>query len=532
MLMGNSGTAGTAARRRFEPAAFGLALATFVVWTIAVTTGWAGRTVDTWWPDVELDPRSYFSQVLEAFALITNPFFIMVATAVMALQAYRRRHRHLAAALAIGAAGLPVWALVWKLIDRSRPETAFADSIAAAGPAYPSGQMVSVTILVWVTVTIANAQRRTLSERITRRLLGGLLVLSAALAQLLMQTSHLSDIVGGWLFGVMVGAAALWISGIDSISKAWAARKAPTGPTRKAAVIYNPTKIDDLETFRRRVAFTMASTGWASPIWLETREDDPGFEMARTAQEKQVDRVLVAGGDGTVRAVCAEMSGSEIPVAIIPAGTGNLLGRNLGIPLDEDEALELALVGTPRSVDVVHWTTDAGKDSFVVMAGVGLDAQIMRDTNETLKKMVKGGAYVLAGLQQLGSEQFQATVTVDGRVVHEGDALMTLVGNVGKLQGGIALLPSASAADGRLHVLVATNEGVSGLKRLGNALRRGGPMPFVRRARGKKVTVEIDREVPFQLDGDTEGTTTSFTAEVEAGALRVVAPRPSGQNES
>lgn len=529
--MSESTEAGMPLRRRFEPVAFGLALGAFVLWTVGVTSGWADRTVDTWLPTADLDPRSYVAQVVEAFALLTNPFFVMVVAAGLSWQAYRRRHRHLAGALAIGAAGIPVWVLVWRLVDRPRPETAFSDSIAAVGPSYPSGQIVSVTILVWVAVTVANAQRRTLSERLTRRLLGALLLILAALAQFLMSTSRLSDVIGGWLFGVMVGAAALWISGVDSISRAWAARASKGVPTRRAAVIYNPTKIDDLETFRRRVAFTMASTGWASPFWLETREDDPGFEMARDAQARDVDRVLVAGGDGTVRAVCAEMAGSEIPVAIIPAGTGNLLGRNLGIPLDEDEALELALVGTPRSVDVVHWTTDAGKDSFVVMAGVGLDAQIMRDTNATLKKVVKGGAYVLAGLQQLGSEQFHAKVTVDGHLVHDGDALMTLVGNVGKLQGGIALLPSASAADGRLHVLVATNEGVSGLKRLGNALRRGGPMPFVRRARGKKVTVEIDREVPYQLDGDTEGTTTSFTAEVEAGALRVVAPRPSGQNE-
>jgi len=517
-----------AARRVFEPSVLGIAVTAFVLWTIGVTSGWADRTVDTWLPVADVDPRSPAGQIAEAFALVTDPFFIMAVTAGLAVQAYRRRHRHLAGALAVGAAGMPLLVAVGAAIGRPRPETPFADSIAAAGPSYPSGHVAAMTILIWVGVTVANSQRRSRAARIRWRLLGAVLVTLTAVTQWMMSTARLSDMVGGALYGALIASAALWISGIEAISHSWATRAGSGAPSRRAAVVYNPTKFEDLETFRRRVTFSMRGAGWAEPLWLETRADDPGREMARDALAKEVDRVVVAGGDGTVRAVCAELAGSHTPVAVIPAGTGNLLCRNLGIPLDEDEALELALAGTPRRIDVVRWTVGGTEDAFVVMAGVGLDAQIMRDTNPHLKRMVKGGAYVVAGIQQIGSAPFHARVTVDGRVVHDGDTLMTLVGNVGKLQGGIALLPAASAGDGHVHVLVAAAEGLTAVKRVANVLRRGESLPFIKRGWGTRVEVELDREVPFQLDGDTEGTTASFTAEAMPGALRVVSPPRDG----
>ncbi|WP_062521365.1 diacylglycerol kinase family protein [Demequina silvatica] len=516
-----------APRRTFEPAAFALALAAYLLWTWGVVSGWADRTVDTWLPGpaTPLDPRSYTGQLVEGFALFTNPFFVLVIALAFAARALQRRQRHLAAALAIAALGFPLWQLNRVLVARPRPETTFDDSISAIGYAYPSGHILAVTILVWLLVTIANAQRRSTAARVRVRLWGAAIVALTVVSQWAMGTVNLSDSVGGWLFGVVVASAALWWSGVEAISGSLSRSKAAQ-PGRRAAVIYNPTKILEIESFRRRVTFAMTRDGWQSPMWLETREDDPGDGMAREALAKNVDLVLVAGGDGTVRAVCAAMAGSGVPVAVVPAGTGNLLGRNLGIPLDEDDALDVALHGTPRAIDMIRWSVGDESAEFAVMAGVGLDAQIMRDTDPRLKKLVKGGAYVVAGIRQVGAEAFRAKVTVDGRQVHDGRAVMTLVGNVGRLQGGINLLPDAEAGDGRLHVLVASGDGVQGMvmRLLGSLARRGGRSPM-RRTAGRRVEVELDREVPFQIDGDTEGTTSAFSAEVMHEALLVMTPR-------
>ncbi|MDN4476863.1 diacylglycerol kinase family protein [Demequina sp. SYSU T00192] len=514
------------ARRSFEPAVFWLALAAFVAWTIAVTTGWADRTVDTWLPASTVPARSYLGQVLEAFSLATSPIFVTLVTASLALRSYRRRQRQVAVALTVAALGMPLAQILRSVIARPRPEGAFADSLSAAGSSYPSGHVLAVTILVWVLVTVANAQRLSTASRVRVRVLGGALIFFTCLDQWALGAVRLSDMVGGWLFGMVIASAALWISGIERSDLPWRRRRAADRSGKRAAVIYNPTKVLEFDQFRRRVGAAMAEAGWEMPVWLETEQDDPGHQMARDARARGVDLVLVAGGDGTVRAVCEELAGGGVPVAIIPAGTGNLLGRNLGVPLDEDEALDTALNGVPQPVDMIRWSAGGTHATFAVMAGVGLDAQIMRDTDPRLKKVVKGGAYVVAGIRQVGTEPFKARIKVDGRVVHDGSAIMALVGNVGKLQGGVNLLPEAQAADGRLHVLVARARGVRGWVQLVGTLGKDGPGSPMRRVSGTRVEAELDREVPFQIDGDTEGSTRAFSAEVLPEALLVMAPRP------
>lgn len=513
------------ARRGFEPIVFGVALVAFAGWTVGVLTGWLGDNLDSRFPAPALDPRSYGGQIAEAFSLATNPFFVMVLAALAAIAAFQQRQRRLSAALAIAMLGVPLWQLCRMLVDRPRPESGFSDSISAVGSAYPSGHLVAVTILLWMVSAIAVAQRRSRSSSARRRVLVGLLVLITAVDQWAMGTARPSDLVGGWLFGIVVASAALWIVGIESITTTLRAQQVPTDTGQRAAVIYNPTKILELDLFRRRVTFAMASAGWQPPLWLETTQDDPGREMTHDALAKDVDMVLVAGGDGTVRTVCSELAGSDVPLGVIPAGTGNLLSRNLGIPLDEDDALEVALHGRSRKIDLVRWSAGESEDSFSVMAGVGLDAQIMRDTDPRLKKLLKGGAYVVAGAQQIGSEPFHAKVTVDGKVVHDGEAVMTLVGNVGKLQGGFKLLPAANASDGLLHVMVASGKGLSGMMRLLAALGRETRESPVRRFDGASVEVELDREVAYEIDGDLEGEVAMFRAQVTPGQLLIKVPR-------
>src|SRR6478752_1003064 len=107
-----------------------------------------------------------------------------------------------------------------------------------------------------------------------------------------------------------------------------APRESPSPSSRRAALEYNPTKVD-AAALRATVEKQSMDAAWAPPLFYETRVDDLGDGVTRQALEEGVDAVLVAGGDGTVRAVSEAMTGSGVPLAIVPSGTGNLLARNL-----------------------------------------------------------------------------------------------------------------------------------------------------------------------------------------------------------
>ena len=120
--------------------------------------------------------------------------------------------------------------------------------------------------------------------------------------------------------------------------------------------------------------------------------------MSEKAVRAGVELVLSAGGDGTVRAVVAGLAGSGIPLGIVRLGTGNLLARNLGLPLDTSAALNVACGRHTRQIDTVLLHVDGGgPQRFAVMAGTGLDAAIMDDTDDRLKSSIGPAAYFLSG---------------------------------------------------------------------------------------------------------------------------------------
>jgi diacylglycerol kinase family enzyme len=93
----------------------------------------------------------------------------------------------------------------------------------------------------------------------------------------------------------------------------------------RAAVVVNPTKLDDDEAFRKSVRRVMDDHGWDEPLWLETTPEDPGRGQAESAVSAGIGLVLACGGDGTVTACAEGITGTGVPLAIIPMGTGNLL---------------------------------------------------------------------------------------------------------------------------------------------------------------------------------------------------------------
>ncbi|MDQ1540269.1 MAG: hypothetical protein QOH29_995, partial [Actinomycetota bacterium] len=183
----------------------------------------------------------------------------------------------------------------------------------------------------------------------------------------------------------------------------------------------------------------MTKAGWEPPLWLETTEEDPGRGQAEDAIKQGVDVVLVCGGDGTITACAAALANSRVPLAIVPAGTGNLLARNLELPLDRDAALEIALTGSDRTLDV--GTIDG--EPFVVMAGMGLDAVMLSDASEALKARVGWAAYVLSAARHLRDRPVEVELTGDDAAPIHRRIHGLVVGNVGRLQGGVPLLPDA-----------------------------------------------------------------------------------------
>jgi diacylglycerol kinase family enzyme len=399
----------------------------------------------------------------------------------------------------------------------------FSDAITYSGYGYPSGHIAAATILGVTVVNMATLQRRSPRSIWLIRCAAALFVITVAADRLLMRHHWFSDLVGGALFGGAVISLALALAGVHTIAESLGLGGRPRVHVEKrAAVVYNPSKITDFDLFRTRVEYELRERGWKPPLWLETEADDPGRQMARDALEKKVDLVLVAGGDGTVRVVCSELVGSGTPVALIPAGTGNLLARNLGVSLDEQEAFHIAFEGTPSPVDVVRFTIGTRTEHFVVMSGMGGDAQVMANTNTDLKKVVGSGAYFLAAAQSVGAGPYDLTVTLDDHEPVERRAVLALVGNVGTLQGGIKMFPDASPTDGKLDVLIGNPTSVSDWAKVATGLIGGAEVKPLEYAQGQKVVIESTEPIPYQLDGDAEGDTNRLEAEVVPAGLTVM----------
>ncbi|WP_261799003.1 diacylglycerol kinase family protein [Actinomyces ruminicola] len=524
-------------RRRWELGygAWVLGALAFAAWTAAVRAGVTDR-LDAALTVPVLPPRSGRDQVLEAVSLLTHPVLIYTAIAAAAVVTYQQRMRRLSTALTTSLLGLPLQIVIATGIDHARPSSAFADSLSYRGFAYPAGHAVAMTVAAWVLVTLTRARRRPTSQVRLWRLAGILAVAVTCVGQWAMGLQSISDLVGGVLLGATVANLALSVGGTEEILASWAHIGLPSATVdKRAAIVYNPTKFDDLSLLRRRVESEVLAAGWQPTLWLETTPDDVGHEQTRRALAAGVDLVLAAGGDGTVRAVAGELAGSGVPMALLPTGTGNLLARNLQVPLDTDAALRLALSGSARAIDVVRCTWDGGTERFVVMAGLGLDARIMADTSDDLKRVIRSGAYVLAAVQNAVPDPF----TVRAELDHDADGgdgsgtraaatehrvVMALLGNVGTITGGMTIFPQAVPDDGRVDLLLTGPNRVTDWAKVGAGLLIGQDVDGVSHHQARRLTLTTPEPVPFELDGDPVGRTRSLVAEVEPAALRIVVP--------
>ncbi|GAA0317583.1 diacylglycerol/lipid kinase family protein [Kineococcus aurantiacus] len=317
------------------------------------------------------------------------------------------------------------------------------------------------------------------------------------------------------------------------------AAPAAGAPRRRAAIVVNPTKFTGLDehSLRRRQAYVAAvfrSHGWEDPLWLETTPTEHGRQQARDAVAQGVDIVLAAGGDGTVRSVAEGLAGTSTPMALLPAGTGNLLARNLDVPhTDLAAALDLVFSEEDVRVDVGWLEVDrSGRDAeperhlFLVMAGLGFDAAMMAGVEDRLKQRLGYGAYVVSGARALWGPQAKVQVSVDGQAPAPVRTRAVIVGNCGKLTKQLVLMPDAEIDDGYLDAVVLSPRGGIGWGEVAWAIatrdRRG--QRRVRHLRGKRFEVTCQEPQEVELDGDPIGPAHRVTLTVDPGVLRVRCP--------
>jgi diacylglycerol kinase family enzyme len=296
-----------------------------------------------------------------------------------------------------------------------------------------------------------------------------------------------------------------------------------TNRAPQSAVVVNPAKIEDVDALRTAVDGALSRAGWPAPQWFETTPADPGRGQTRAAIESGAEVVFVCGGDGTVMSAVSALAGADASMAILPAGTGNLLAANLGLSTDLAAGLEVAVEGGLRRLDV--GVVDG--QHFAVMAGMGFDAHMLDATSDRSKARIGWPAYVVGGARHLMDRPMRVTVRIDDGVPMRREARTVLVANVGRLQGGVRLLLDAAPDDGVLDVAVLTPRTLRNWLSLGWAvLRRKQRVPSMEVFRGTKVEVISDRPQPRQLDGDLIEAARELLVEIRPDALWLCVPQP------
>ena len=316
--------------------------------------------------------------------------------------------------------------------------------------------------------------------------------------------------------------------------------------TNRAAVIYYPGRVD-LKKVRRIVSATLAGMGWEIPLYLKTAADETGGVQALRAIAQKATHIVVIGGDGTVRSVLEEVakSGASVSVGIVPIGTGNVLARNLNLPLtDMQLQIERALFGNAHQIDLglAKMIMADGKrleKHFAVMAGLGLDAKIMLHTDEARKRRIGWVAYVEGGLKTLPIRYENLLVSVDNREARSLKVVTLLIGNVGWLPGRLSMMPDAAMDDGRLDVAaigprrfwnwidfwsrVTVGNNIVRTSRVGKQLLDAtANVKTIENMAGEKIRVAPSQDTELQLDGDVIGkiSEVEFLAQPRAVVVR------------
>ncbi|GGR43601.1 YegS/Rv2252/BmrU family lipid kinase [Nocardioides luteus] len=461
---------------------------------------------------------------------VVTEWYLPIGVALVVAAALARTYLRAALyVLGVVVATIVVRRLVVLLVDRDRPEWQ-STSWLHDSPSYPSGHAAGIAVLAGVIAVVVTmfVRRRNIRRLAYTGLV--LLVLLVAADRIFLGRHYPSDVLGGIVFAA--GAVFLGMAIYTPLPTSHALGRRPLVDSvrgdRRIAVVLNPIKVESVEQFKTMVDAMARESGWKTPTWHLTTVDDPGRGMARAAQEEGADLVLVCGGDGTVREVCSALAGTGIAVGIVPGGTGNLLARNLSIPLYIRAAIDVALTGQDQAIDLVEVSGDNIEDTnFLVMAGMGFDAAIMGGVNEDIKKRIGWMAYVLSAFKSLMFPAMRLEISIDGGEFTRHRARTVVVGNVGYLQANMPLLPAAALDDGLVDVVLLYPQRFWSWLPLAVRVLSKRPRTdsLVNRMTGASVVIRTNHDQPRQLDGDTISEGRELRMKCLPGRLLVRVPR-------
>jgi diacylglycerol kinase (ATP) len=291
---------------------------------------------------------------------------------------------------------------------------------------------------------------------------------------------------------------------------------------RRMTAIFNPTSGGG--QFRRDLPLIVESLGglgW-DVVRRPTEGEGHAVALAREALEEGAERVVVVGGDGTVNEALNGLAGSDVPLAIVPTGTVNVLALELGIPLDPPDAVRVAAEASPTRIDLGL----AGERYFALMAGVGFDADVVSRVRPVMKRALKEMAFVLQGLTTyLTSEHPLVRIESEDRCT---EGYFVVLGNARNYGGTFGITPLADMRDGLLDVVVLKDMGLFSvahywLAALLSAHLQHPKVEYFRTASARLTVAEGDKPVLVQTDGEIAGRL-PLDCRVVPGALRIVTP--------
>ena len=300
---------------------------------------------------------------------------------------------------------------------------------------------------------------------------------------------------------------------------------------KRVTVIFNPVSgVEDPEVRKQKITESLQQFDYECDFALTT-EQESGTVLAEKALGSGAELILVSGGDGTVMQVLTAVVGKNVPVAVIPSGTGNLLSINLGIPLTIPEAVHTALNGKPYSLDLAK--TSDGRH-FAIMGGLGLDANMIADADRSLKKRLGVVAYFVAAAKNWRKPPLEVQVSVDGKEPMKRFVSSVLIANMGKITGGVEAVPEASPTSGNLEVAIVKSANFGQWVRLLWYAFLGRTSDDPGYEHYKATTVDISTKTPqhSQLDGEDAGKISHLHVKVLPQAVKILLPEQESESRA
>lgn len=257
---------------------------------------------------------------------------------------------------------------------------------------------------------------------------------------------------------------------------------------------------------------------------VKTSGPGDATEIAARAAQNGTANVIVAGGDGTINEAIQGLAGRTVRLGIIPRGTANVLARELGLPLNSQRAAAVIARGKSRRIHfgmAIDETTNTSR-YFLLMAGIGLDASVVRSVQPSLKKRFGKGAFWLSGLSHLATWNPKAfTLEVAGR---HYTATFAAIGNAASYGGDLAITPRARIDRAEFEIcIIETFSRFRYLQLLSHAMRSGMPQDKEGVRFVQAESVRAFGEAPVQVDGELIGQL-PMRFEIAPHSLEVIVP--------